>query len=128
MPEYPITESERLIMEAVWASSPRTSAEIVTAVMQNEDWSPKTVHTLIGRLVKKGMLRREGEGRSYQYEACISRDEYVRSKSRGLVETLFRGRVAPLVAAFAEDEAISREDLDELRAVLDEFEKRGGGQ
>ena len=127
MKEPPITDAERLVMEAVWTEDPLSSAEIVEHVSQHENWAPKTVQTLIGRLVGKKMLQRESAGRGYLYRPAIPREEFVASKSRGLIQRLFSGRVTPLVAAFAEREPISAEDLAELRELVDALEKRHGG-
>jgi len=124
--EPPITDAERLVMEAVWTEAPLSSAEIIRRVGRTEDWAPKTVQTLIGRLVGKRMLERERSGRGYLYRPAIPRKAFVASKSRGLVERLFSGRITPLVAAFADNETISADDLAELRALVDSLEKRHG--
>lgn len=113
-------------MEAVWAEAPLSSAEIIKRVSLTEDWAPKTVQTLIGRLVGKKMLERERSGRGYLYRPAIARKAFVASKSRGLVQRLFSGRIAPLVAAFADSETISADDLAELRALVDSLENRPG--
>lgn len=126
MKEPPITDAERLVMEALWNESPLSSAEIVSRVSRNEDWAPKTIQTLIGRLVTKQMLERERAGRGYLYRPAIRREDFVASKSRGLVQRLFSGRITPLVAAFADNETISADDLAELRALVDSLEKRQG--
>lgn len=124
MKEPPITDAERLVMEAVWTEAPLTSAEIIQHVGRHEDWAPKTVQTLIGRLVGKEMLLREPAGRGYLYRPAIRREEFVASKSRGLVQRLFSGRITPLVAAFADGEKLDENDLRELRALVDELENR----
>lgn len=124
MKEPPITDAERLVMEAVWNEAPLSSAEIVRRVSQTEDWAPKTIQTLIGRLVTKQMLERERAGRGYLYRPAIRREEFVASKSRGLVQRLFSGRITPLVAAFADSEKLDENDLRELRALVDELESR----
>lgn len=127
MKEPPITDAERLVMEAVWAESPLSSAGIIARVGRSEDWAPKTVQTLIGRLVGKKMLERDRSGRGYLYRPAIPRAEFIASKSRGLVQRLFNGRITPLVAAFADSDSISAEDLAELRDLVDSLEKRGHG-
>lgn len=120
--ELPITEAERRVMEAVWAHDRVSSSEIVRAVQADEDWHPKTVQTLISRLVTKGMLRREKYGRGYLYSPAVARDEFVRRKSRQFVGTYFHGRITPLVAAFAESGKLSREDIRQLRDFVESLE------
>jgi len=126
MQDPPVTEAESRIMEALWESAPAASREIVRRVRQVEDWSPKTIQTLIGRLVDKGMVQREPEGRGYLYRPALARDEFVRSKSRNFVERIFSGRVTPLVAAFAESRSLGEEDLKALRALVDSLEEESG--
>src|SRR6056297_2422365 len=119
MNEPPITDAERLVMEAVWDDAPLSSSEIIERVGRHEDWAPKTVQTLIGRLVGKKMLERERAGRGYLYRPAIRREAFVASKSRGLVKRLFSGRITPLVAAFADGESLDQDDLRALRALVD---------
>lgn len=120
--DLPITEAERQVMEAVWAHGPASSRQIVQAVRADEDWHPKTVQTLISRLVAKNMLQREKHGRGYRYSPAVDREEFVRRKSRQFVGTFFRGRITPLVAAFAETGKLSREDLKQLREFVESLD------
>lgn len=124
--DLPITDAERLVMEVLWECSPRTSSEITRAVQAHSDWQAKTVQTLIGRLAGKGMLHVHKQGRRHSYAPAIARDDFLRRKSRNFVQTFFQGRVTPLVAAFAETEKPSREDLRELRAYLDSLDAEHG--
>ncbi|MGD8379700.1 MAG: BlaI/MecI/CopY family transcriptional regulator [Gammaproteobacteria bacterium] len=124
--ELPITDAERLVMEAVWEHAPASSRQIVEAVSAREDWQPKTVQTLISRLVAKGMLNHRREGRRYLYTPAVARDDFLRRKSRQFVDTFFRGRITPLVAAFAEAESISPEDLEALRNFVDSLDEPDG--
>lgn len=124
--EMPITEAERHVMEAVWAHGPASSRTIIEAVQAEEDWHPKTVQTLIGRLVAKDMLQREKHGRGYLYSPTVNREEFIRRKSRQFVGTFFRGRITPLVAAFAETGKLNREDLRQLREFVESLDAEDG--
>ena len=126
MKEPPITDAERLVMEAVWTEAPLSSAAIIKRVSPAVDWSPKTVQTLIGRLVGKKMLERERSGRGYVYRPAIQREAFVASKSQSLVQRLFSGRITPLVAAFADSDKLDKEDLRQLKALVDELERKQG--
>lgn len=125
--ELPITDAERLIMEAVWDHHPASSREIIRSVRTLESWHPKTVQTLIARLVNKGMLDRTKQGRGYLYSPAVAREEFVRRKSRQFVSTFFKGRVTPLVAAFAKSGQMSREDLEELRDFVESLDEPDQG-
>jgi len=113
-------------MEALWKSAPLTSGEIVERVCRSEDWSPKTVRTLISRLVDKGMINRHSTEGGYSYQPVLDRAAFMQGKSASFVARMFGGRVAPLVAAFAESRSLSDDDLRELRSLVDALEKGDG--
>ncbi|MFU8878408.1 MAG: BlaI/MecI/CopY family transcriptional regulator [Wenzhouxiangellaceae bacterium] len=124
MSELPITDAERKIMEVLWQQAPLNSAAIAERALRHEDWSPKTVQTLIGRLVQKNMIAREPAGRGYRYRPAVAREDYVAERGLGLIQRLFHGRVTPLVAAFAEHRDLAPADLAELRELVDQLERR----
>ena len=83
--------------------------------------APKTVHTLIGRLVKKGAIKAERDGRRYLYAPAVARQDYVQDESQGLLDRLFDGKLAPLVSHFAETNQLSAEDIAELKRLVAEL-------
>ena len=117
-----ISGAESQIMEALWRQGPLTPDGIVDAVGEAQGWAPGTVKTLITRLLKKGAIegRREAEG--YFYRPLISRTDYVQSESQGLVDRLFDGEVAPLVAHFAEHRALSPKDIKLIKKLIADLE------
>lgn len=116
-----ISVAESLIMEALWRRSPLGADELVTEVGPDQDWAPKTVHTLIGRLVKKGAIKAERDGRRYLYAPAVARQDYVQDESQGLLDRLFDGKLAPLVSHFAETNQLSAEDIAELKRLVAEL-------
>lgn len=117
-----ISESEWLVMNELWRRSPLGAAEVIEALKDQRDWSPATVKTLLNRLVTKGALGFARQGREYRYFPKVAKDRCVQMESRSFLERVFEGAVTPLVAAFLEKEPLSREDLQALRALLDEKE------
>lgn len=118
-----ISEAEYAVMESLWSKSPQTAAEVCDTVCQERGWSIPTVKTLLSRLVAKGVLETEPEGRRFLYSPTIERSSYVGTESRRLVERLFGGRAAPLFAHLAEAEALSAEDIAEIERLLQEIKK-----
>ena len=110
-------------MAALWKASPQSAEQIAAAVARQQDWSLATVKTLINRLLKKGAISAERDGRRYLYSPAIDRDEYVHAESRSLVDRLFGGRLAPLVSHFSERRALSKRDIAELKQLLEEIER-----
>jgi predicted transcriptional regulator len=113
-----ISGAESQIMEALWRRGPLTPDGIVAEVGEAHGWAPGTVKTLITRLLRKKAIegRREPEG--YLYRPLISRSDYVLSESQGLVDRLFGGEVAPLVAHFAEHRQLTPKDVQLLKQLI----------
>ena len=118
-----ISDAEHAVMEVVWADHPLTAADVCDAVCEERGWSIPTVKTLLSRLVAKGALATEPDGRRFLYSPLIQRSAYVGKESRRLVERLFGGRAAPLFAHLAENEALSADDIAEIERLLAEMKK-----
>jgi BlaI family penicillinase repressor len=117
-----ISEAELTVMEALWsAPAPLTAQEVHDRIGDAREWSDRTVKTMLGRLLAKGVLAHEEDGRRYLYRPAVKRDAYVAGESRRLVDRLFGGRAAPLVAHLAEGEGLSQDDIAELEALLKEL-------
>ena len=114
-----ISEAESVVMEILWQRSPRYADDVVAELSDTRQWAEPTIKTLLNRLLKKGAVRAAKEGRRYRYHAVLRRADWVDGQSRGLLDRLFGGRVAPLVAHFNEQQTLSRKDIAELRRLLE---------
>jgi predicted transcriptional regulator len=120
-PAERITDAEHAVMEALWERPRLTATEVCDEVCRTRGWSLATVKTLLSRLVQKGALGAEPDGRRFLYTPLIARDDYVGGESRRLVDRLFGGSAASLVAHLAETEALTEADLAEIEALLKEL-------
>ena len=118
-----ISEAEHAVMEVLWEKSPLTAADVCGEVCETRDWSMPTVKTLLSRLVAKGAVGTEPDGRRFLYRPLLERADYVGGESRRLVDRLFGGRAAPLFAHLAETEALSDNDIAEIENLLREMRK-----
>ena len=118
-----ISEAEHAVMEALWEKSPLTAAEVCDSVCEKRRWSMPTVKTLLSRLVVKGAVATQPDGRRFLYRPLLERADYVGGESRRLVDRLFGGRAAPLFAQLAESEALSDDDIAEIERLLREMRK-----
>ena len=119
-----ITDAEHAIMEALWDHDGAASAQdIFDSVGAQRAWSLATVKTLLSRLVTKQAIATQPDGRRFLYTPTIARSEYVGGESRRLVDKLFGGRAASLVAHLAESEALSVDDLSEIEQLLKELKQ-----
>ncbi|MEO6041749.1 MAG: BlaI/MecI/CopY family transcriptional regulator [Croceibacterium sp.] len=116
-----ISEAELAVMEALWLDSPCSAAEVCQAVCGPRRWSMPTVKTLLARLVAKGAVATQPDGRRFLYTPLLEREAYVGTESRRLVDRLFGGRAAPLFAHLAETEALSPADIAEIERLLKEL-------
>lgn len=117
-----ISAAESQIMEALWARGPLTAEEIVGAVGEAQAWGEATVKTLINRLLKKKAVASEREGGRARYHPLVSREAYVTGESQGLLDRLFGGEIAPLVAHYAKHRALSSKELARLKTLIAEIE------
>jgi predicted transcriptional regulator len=116
----PISEAESQVMEVLWREREAVPAEqVVMALAGAHDWQEATVKTLLNRLLKKGAVSARKDGRRYLYSAVLKREQWVTQESKSLLDRLFGGRVAPLVAHFGSQHKLSKSDLDELTRLIE---------
>jgi predicted transcriptional regulator len=117
-----ITEAESEVMQVLWQRQAMAAEDVVAARASTREWQEATVKTLLNRLLKKGAIRAEREGRRYRYTPVLQREDWLLGESEGLLERLFDGRVAPLVSHFSRHRKLSRKDVAELRKLLEEID------
>lgn len=117
-----ISDAELDLMEALWAADqPLTATDIADRIGSARGWSLATVKTMLSRLVTKGAITHREDGRRFLYSPALERDTYVGRESRRLVDRLFGGRLSPLVAQLAEEEALDDDDIAAIEALLKEL-------
>jgi BlaI family penicillinase repressor len=119
--KVPITEAESVVMEVLWSGSPRSADEVVVALESQQQWQEATIKTLLNRLLKKGAIGAEKDGRRFLYSPVLTRAQWLTGESTSLVDRLFGGRVAPLIAHFGQHRKLSRSDIDELKRLIEEM-------
>lgn len=117
-----VSDAESVVMEVLWSRSPLGADDVVAALSARSDWAEPTIKTLLNRLLKKGAIQAERDGRRYLYSPVLTRESWVSSQSEGVLERLFGGRVAPLVAHFSERGKLSQDDIDELKRLIGEID------
>lgn len=122
MKELPrISEAELEIMKVLWGKSPQTANEVIKELESIVDWNPKTIRTLINRLVQKEAVSYHQEkGRMYAYYPLVSQDLYLQVETKSLLKRFCGVAFKPLLVNFLKEEKLSSEDINELRQILDE--------
>src|SRR3954465_160124 len=113
-----IAEGEYAVMEVLWEESPLTAADVAERVPAGKGWSLATVKTMLSRLLAKGALAHEQDGRRYLYRPAIAREDYVAEESGRLIDRMFGGRLTPLVAHLAARNRLSADEVAEIEAIL----------
>lgn len=117
-----ISDAEALVMEVLWRDHPLGADEVLAALSAQTGWAEPTVKTLLNRLLNKGAIQARKEGRRYLYTPVLPRVDWVGQQSAGMLERLFGGRVAPLVAHFSEQGRLSPADIAELKKLIAELD------
>lgn len=113
-----ISEAEYEVMKIVWKYAPVSTNEITEKLLQTTSWSPKTIHTLIKRLVKKGVLTYEKQSRMFVYTPTVKEKEYVGQESNSFLKRYYDGDITAMVSAYIENDRLSESELDTLRNLL----------
>ena len=121
-----VSESEAVVMDVLWERGALGADEVVAALEGRYAWAEPTIKTLLNRLLNKGAIEAVREGRRYRYSAVLKREDWLAHQSDGLLDRLFGGRVAPLVAHFGERNRLSSDDIAELRRLVEKLEDGHG--
>lgn len=114
-----LPDGELEVMQAVWACTPPVSrADLESCLEESHPLAATTILTLLSRLVDKGFLIAEKQGRSNYYTPLVSKQDYLAAQSRQFLDTLCGGKMSVFAAALC-DSGLSKEDLAELRDLLD---------
>ena len=118
-----ISNAELSVMQVLWQQQPLSANAVVSALGDEKSWHEKTVKTLLNRLVSKGALGFDKDGRAYLYYPLISEQDYQLEQSRSFVERIFSGRIAPLVAGFASQKKLTEDDVAQLKQLIADWEQ-----
>ncbi|MDO0824496.1 BlaI/MecI/CopY family transcriptional regulator [Desulfosporosinus nitroreducens] len=116
-----ISDAEWYVMQVLWESSDvLTSNQIIEKLIDKHDWKPKTIQTLIGRLVKKKAVGFKEMGRTYQYYPLVTKESCIRAESKSFLQRAFGGAIKPMFLHFLEEQNLSTQEIDELKKILNE--------
>lgn len=113
-----ISEAEFEVMKIVWKYAPISTRDITEKLLQTTNWSPKTIQTLIKRLVTKGALTYEKQSRMFIYTSAVKENEYIGQESNSFLKRYYNGDITAMVSAYIENDRLSESELDTLRSLL----------
>jgi BlaI family penicillinase repressor len=115
-----ISEAEWRIMKLLWQKNPQTAKELIPKLPDSVKWSPKTVKTLLNRLVNKKVLDFHTKGRIYEYFPNYTEEECLENERNSFLSRIYNGALKPMLVAFLEDNKLSKKDIEELKRILNE--------
>ena len=115
-------DAELEIMEVLWnTEEPVTSTYVLEHLKIRSNWPVSTVMTVLANLADKGFVECDRSKRRNLYKAVIGEKEYKNSQSKLLVNKLYHNSVSAMLASLVEAEEISKEELSELRNIIDQI-------
>lgn len=118
-----ISDAEAQVMEVLWVEPPPqglSADEVAARLAGKVDWQLSTVKTLLGRLMAKGAVAADKDGRRFLYRPLLAREDWVAQQSGSLLDRLFGGQLAPLVAQFGAQRKLTAADRAALQKLLEE--------
>lgn len=119
-----ISEAEFEVMKIVWQHAPISTNEITDRLVKTTSWSPKTIQTLIKRLVNKGALTYEKQSRVFVYTPLVGKAEYIGQESSSFLKRFYNGNIASMVSAFLDSDKLTEKEIDSLRSLLSQNNKK----
>ncbi len=113
-----ISEAEFEVMKIIWKYAPINTNEVTEKLTHTTDWNPKTIQTMLKRLVAKNALTYSKESRVFVYTPLISEAEYLRQKRTSFLDRYFQGNMTSMLSSYLEEETLSPKELEELRKLL----------
>ena len=120
MPSLPqISEAEYEVMRVIWKYAPISTNEIVEKLETTTSWSPKTIQTLIKRLVTKHAITYEKESRVFVYTPLVDENVYISQESNTFLKKYYNGNISAMLSAFLDNDQLSDTEINDLRSLLD---------
>ena len=120
-----ISEAEFEVMKIVWKYAPISTNDITDRLLRTTSWSPKTIQTLIKRLVTKEALTYEKQGRVFVYTPLVKENEYIDQKSTSFLKRYYDGDITAMLSSYIENDRLSETDIDHLRSLLSRKPEKG---
>lgn len=115
-----ISDSEWEIMKIIWINPNCTAQDIIEQLKDSQKWKPKTIKTLISRLIDKNIVGFEQLGREYKYYSLVNEEECRKTENKSFLQKVYNGSLKSLLLNFIEEENLSKEDIEDLKAILKE--------
>ncbi len=120
-----ISEAEYEVMKIIWKHAPISTTEITDRLLATTSWSPKTIQTLIKRLVTKGVLTYEKQSRVFVYTPLVKENDYINQESNSFLKRYYDGNITSMLSAYLENDRLSESEIDQLKSLLTKRAQKG---
>ena len=121
-----LTSSEWNVLSCLWDKYPQTVMQLVAALAERAGWAKSTTITTLRRMEEKGLVRCEIVGKGKSYSPAVEREGAVMAETRGFLDRVYRGSVGLMMSAMARRQELTKEEIAQLKAILDEAARRSG--
>ena len=108
---------ETRFAQIIWEREPITTSELVSAAAEELGWKRTTAYTVLKRLCDKGIFRNDGG----VITSLISHDEFYAIRSERFINEEFKGSLPAFLTAFTSRKALSEQEIEQLRAMIDSY-------
>lgn len=120
-----LTEAEWTVMECLWENPSMSGRKLTEALESSMGWNRSTTLTLLRRLVAKGAVREGKEGGKKSFHPELKREDAVLKETKNFLGRLYKGSLSLMVSSFTQKQALSKEDMEELYALLERLKQEG---
>lgn len=117
-----LTPAEWQLMECLWEKSPRTGREAVDDLKIRAGWSRSTTLTMLRRMSEKGLITCNSTCEPFLYSPSVPREDAVKEETKSFLDRVYQGSVSMMISAMTKEQSLSREELEELRSILQKLE------
>lgn len=117
---FKISDAEWVVMKILWQESPLTSTNIIEALRSKTNWRPKTIHSLIDRLVKKGAVAINKDYSQFQFYPIVEKKDCVNEETKSFIEKVYNGSSNFMISSFIKNEKMSKDEIEDLQRLLNE--------
>lgn len=119
-----LSDGEWKLMKALWRRQPQTLAELVRALNGETAWSKATVFMMLKRLIAKGAVVMDDSGKLQKYSASIAYADVEPEETESFLSRVYGGSVGMMVSNLVGRGALSEQEIQELKAILDAAERQ----
>ena len=114
-----ISDAEYQVMKVIWAHTSISTNEVIEKLEKTTAWKPKTIGTLLSRLVKKGALKYEKDSRVFVYTPLIQESEVLEMENASFLNRFYDGALGSMILTMLERDKLSEDEINKLKNILD---------